>query len=126
MIARKRRGIIALGRAFRIYDKNKSMTLSMDEATQCMKHLRIDCLQTDEEIECCFKLFDRNGDGEICYDEFLRAVRGEMNDFRKKLCMSAFRILDTDQSGVIDLGEIKARYSAKKHPDVIAGKRTED
>lgn len=36
------------------------------------------------------------------------------------------KILDADKSGVVDIEDIRAKYNAKKHPDVIAGKRTED
>lgn len=102
------------------------MTLSLEEATNCVIHLRIDCIDTPEEYEAIFKLFDRDGSGQISYDEFLRAIRGEMNAFRKGLCMKAFRILDVDNSGTITMNEIKSKYSAKMHPDVKAGKKTED
>jgi Ca2+-binding EF-hand superfamily protein len=34
-----------------------------------------------------FDYFDVNGDGTINYDEFLRAVRGEMNSFRRGLAI---------------------------------------
>merc|ERR1712048_960846 len=40
--------------------------------------------------------------------------------------MKAFKILDKDNSGKIDMDDIKHTYNAKKHPDVIAGKKTED
>jgi len=29
-----------------------------------------------------FSTFDRDGSGSVSYDEFIRGVRGEMNDFR--------------------------------------------
>jgi hypothetical protein len=62
----------------------------------------------------------------MSYDEFLLGVRGEMNDFRKSLCAKAFKIMDVDGSGVIDINDIRHKYNAKKHPDVISGKKTED
>lgn len=40
--------------------------------------------------------------------------------------MQAFNILDKDKSGVLELSDIKGVYNAKFHPDVKAGKRTED
>lgn len=33
--------------------------------------------------------------------------------------------MDKDKSGVLDMDDIKEVYNAKKHPDVIAGKKTE-
>ena len=40
--------------------------------------------------------------------------------------MKAFNIMDKDGSGVIDIDDIRQRYNAKMHPDVKAGKKTED
>lgn len=34
--------------------------------------------------------------------------------------------MDADKSGVIELNDVKGRYDASKHPDVIANKRTAD
>ncbi len=36
------------------------------------------------------------------------------------------QILDADKSGVVEINDIKAKYDASKHPDVIAHKRTAD
>jgi calcyphosin len=33
--------------------------------------------------------------------------------------------MDKDKSGVLNLDDIKDVYNAKKHPDVIKGKKTE-
>jgi Ca2+-binding EF-hand superfamily protein len=79
----------------------------------------------EEMVRLC-NIFDQNGDGVIDYDEFLYGIRGEMNQFRKDICMKAFKVMDKDRSGVIDISDIKGVYNAKKHPDVIAGKKTED
>lgn len=73
-----------------------------------------------------FDIFDRDGSGEISYDEFLRMVRGEMNDMRKALAKKAYNIMDKDKSGTLDINDIRQTYNAKQHPDVKAGKKTED
>ena len=49
-----------------------------------------------------------------------------MNDFRKGLATKAFRIMDKDGSGILEIDDIRQRYNAKMHPDVKAGKKTED
>ena len=49
-----------------------------------------------------------------------------MNDFRMALAKRAFKLMDKDKSGVIDIADIKGVYNAKFHPDVKAGKKTED
>ena len=38
----------------------------------------------------------------------------------------AFRVLDKDNSGVIDMDDIVAVYDASRHPEVIAKKKTVD
>jgi Ca2+-binding EF-hand superfamily protein len=124
LAARGNRGIQGLGRQFKIADDNNSKSLDIEEFKKCVHDFRIGL--TPKDSERLFKIFDRSNDGSIDYEEFLRGVRGEMNEFRKGFCMKAFASMDTDKSGVLDIDDIRQRYNAKKHPDVIAGKKTED
>lgn len=39
------------------------------------------------EFERIFKFFDRNNDGKVNYDEFLRGIRGELSQRRKNLIL---------------------------------------
>jgi hypothetical protein len=34
--------------------------------------------------------------------------------------------MDVDGNGVLDISDIKFRYNARRHPDVMMGKRSED
>ena len=54
---------------------------------------------TDSEIVTLFNAFDRNRDGTIVYDEFVRVLRGPMSNFRKKLVQQAFSKIDRDGNG---------------------------
>jgi len=49
-----------------------------------------------------------------------------MNMARQKVTMQAFKKLDKDGNGWIDINDVRGVYNAKKHPDVVAGKKTED
>lgn len=73
----------------------------------------------DQEILALFNTFDRNRDGTIDYDEFIRILQGPMNNFRRKLILQAFNKLDKDKSGFIEYEDIKDVYNASRHPDVI-------
>jgi Ca2+-binding EF-hand superfamily protein len=76
---------------------------------------------SQEEARKLFDLFDEDDNGELSIDEFLHAVRGEMNEFRKSLVKKVFDKLDTDSSGFIDSVDIKKLYNARSHPDVKSG-----
>lgn len=105
-------------------DDDRSNDLDIYEFTKAIKDFRVNIVAKD--IERLFNIFDRDRSGKIDYDEFLRGVRGEMNQFRRNLAERAFKIMDKDKSGTLNIDDIKGVYNAKKHPDVIQGKKTED
>ena len=37
-----------------------------------------------------------------------------------------FKKLDKDGNNWVDINDVRGTYNAKKHPDVVAGKKTED
>ena len=77
-------------------------------------------------IQKLFAYFDVDRSGDIAFDEFIRAIRGPMSPQRKKIVAQVFKKLDRDNSGWIDISDIRGIYVANKHPDVISGKKTED
>jgi calcyphosin len=58
-------------------DDNNSGTIDMNEFKKAIRDFKIDLNET--EIRQVFQAFDRDGSGEIDYDEFVRGVRGPMN-----------------------------------------------
>lgn len=89
-----------------------------------MKDFKVDL--SDQETRAVFNYFDADGSGRVEIDEFIRPLRGEMNSFRVTLVKEAFRAIDKDNDGVLRVNDIKGVYSAKNHPDVKSGKKTED
>lgn len=69
-------------------------------------------------MERLFKYFDRNCDGVVDYNEFLRAIRGEMNDYRKSLVQMAFKKLDKTGDNRVTIADLKGAYNVQEHPDV--------
>lgn len=49
-----------------------------------------------------------------------------MNNFRKLLVQKAFKKLDIDNNGQIDIRDIKNIYDTSRHPSVVQGKKTPD
>ena len=122
--ARGARGILNLGKSFKIMDDDGSGYLDNAEFTKAMKSYRI--TSDPMELEAIFDAFDPDDNGEIVYDEFLQEIMGPMNARRVALAKKAFKVIDEDGSGVLDISDIRNRYNAKKHPDVMSGKQTED
>ena len=75
-------------------------------------------------MERLFKFFDRNCDGVVDYNEFLRGVRGEMNDYRKGLVALAFKKLDKTGDNRVTLADLRDAYNVQEHPDVSAASPT--
>lgn len=49
-----------------------------------------------------------------------------MNEIRLNVVRAAFNKIDKDQSGCLDLVDIRDLYKTDRHPDVISGKKTTD
>jgi Ca2+-binding EF-hand superfamily protein len=105
-------------------DDNNSRSLDKYEFTKAMTDYMLGF--TEGEIQKLFVYFDFDKSGAIEFDEFVRAIRGPMSPQRQQIVMLCFKKLDRDNSGWIDISDIRGIYVANKHPDVLSGKKTED
>jgi Ca2+-binding EF-hand superfamily protein len=105
-------------------DDDGSKSISLPEFAKACKEFRVGI--SEENVPLVFESFDTNRDGTLNIDEFLMAIRGELNDYRRGLVEKAFRKIDKDGSGLIEIDDIKDLYNASKHPDVVQGRKTED
>ena len=115
--ARGARGIIGLQKLFKIMDDDGSKTISLPEFNKACRDFRVGI--SEDNVPVLFDVFDVNHDGTLNIDEFLMAIRGELNDSRRDLVIKAFRKIDKDGSGYLDINDIRDTYNASKHPDVI-------
>ena len=53
---------------------------------------------------------DKDGNGVIDYQEFITAAIDKVNLLNKKNLISAFQLLDLDNSGMITIDELKAAF----------------
>jgi len=109
--ARGVRGMLSLGKLFRIIDDDNSHSISYPEFLKCCKDLRLGFEEAD--VKALFNSFDTNRNGEIDYDEFLRTIRGPLNPSRQKLVKLAFNKLDLDGNGYITLDEVRGKSREK-------------
>ena len=124
LATRGARGIIGLQRQFKIMDDDNSKSLNKYEFSKAMNDFMLGFNQA--QISTLFDYFDIDSNGTVSYDEFLRSIRGPMNIARKKIVSQAFKKLDKDGNGWIDINDVRGVYKADKHPDVKSGKKTED
>ena len=117
-------GICSIARNFRIIDENNSQTIDFYEFKQVcnMYNFGLD----DNQLKIIFTNFDIENTGEIDYDEFIRTIRGEMNEFRQSLVQKVFDKLDTKKTGEISFKELNNNYNVRNHPDVLSGKINEE
>jgi Ca2+-binding EF-hand superfamily protein/6,7-dimethyl-8-ribityllumazine synthase len=115
------RGIVGLGRKFKIADDDGSGSLNLSEFSKVISEHRLGWEAAT--TKAVFDFFDDDHSGTISYDEFLLGIRGELNDRRRDMVMQAYQVLDKDKNGSVDLNDIMGVYDASKHPDVIAGKK---
>jgi Ca2+-binding EF-hand superfamily protein len=104
-------------------DDDGSKSLSIAEFEKACRDFKLEI--TSEDIGLLFSAFDINRDGTIQYDEFLRIIRGNLNEARRAIVERAFKKLDRDNSGVIEVSDLVGIYNASKHPAVIEGRKTE-
>ena len=116
-----------IGKQFHFIDKDRNGYLDRIEMQRGLEtFLRAYKLNlTPDEIRQLFNTFDINRDGKVDYNEFLRTLRGDMNDFRKDFVRTAYKLLDKDGSGIVTLDEVSSLYDVSKHPKVLDGSWTE-
>jgi Ca2+-binding EF-hand superfamily protein len=114
--ARSANGIRGLRLMFKAMDRNGNGSLDPTEFKYAMRDYGVQI--TEEETSAIVKYFDTNKDGKISFDEFLRAIRGDLNPSRLKMVHLAYNVLDKDGSGQVTLDDIRIAYDVSCHPDV--------
>ena len=78
--ARGARGIVGLQRIFKIMDDDGSKTLCEQEFAKACRDFKTGI--SEENVPILFNMFDTNRDGTLSIDEFIMAIRGELNQRR--------------------------------------------
>lgn len=77
-------------------------------------------------MQLLFDAFDRNKDAVINFEEFIHALLGPINEFRVNLVKQAFKKLDDNGNGVLEIDEIKHKFEPSRHPDVKNGSKSSE
>jgi len=81
---------------------------------------------SDGEVQQVMRNFDRDGNGQIDFDEFIYALRGDLNERRTRLVDMAFQVVDVNGDGVLTVDDLKDSYDLSWHPGVKDGRMTKD
>jgi Ca2+-binding EF-hand superfamily protein len=81
---------------------------------------------SSSELSALFDYFDKDKDGNVCFDEFLVGVRGSPNSRRQAMIDKAFLKFDRDGNGYVDANDLRGVYNCSHHPKVQRGEMTED
>lgn len=68
---------------------------------------------------------DSNHDGSVDFQEFLRALKGDLNEARLDVVRRAYAKLDANGDGTVKLDDIAQVYDASKHPEVHGNRKSE-
>jgi Ca2+-binding EF-hand superfamily protein len=117
-------GIRGVARVFKILDDGRDRQIDAKDFQWGLVDYGISI--TEQEAKMLIKKFDRDNNGTLNFDEFLVALRGDINKFREGLIRLAYGKLDINGDGQVTLDDIAKIYNASHHPDVIARKKTED
>lgn len=117
-------GLRGLQLMFKAIDRDRNKSVDPTEFKYAMRDYGIPI--TDEEVSAVVKYFDTNKDGKISFDEFLRAVRGDLNERRLEMVHMAYNVLDKSGDGLVTIDDIMDIYDASYHPDFISGRKTKE
>ena len=121
----KRKGIrslILLETIFRNMDDDNSQLIDIVAFSQALHNFDLN----NTQIKILFEFLDKEKVGKLDYDEFLREIRGVMNDKRRAVVEQIFESLNPNQNGIVSINTIFNKFNAGNHPDAISNKRSEN
>lgn len=117
-------GLRGLKIMFRAIDRDRNNSIDPTEFKYAMRDYGIPI--SDDEVSAVVKYFDTNKDGKISFDEFLRAVRGDLNKRRRDMVHMAYNVLDKTGDGLVTIADIMEAYDPTYHPDFQSGRKTKE
>jgi Ca2+-binding EF-hand superfamily protein len=114
-------GIRGVSHLFKSMDKNGNRQIDINEFYWGLKEFGVNL--TEEEAMGVLRIFDKDRNGTISVEEFLRALKGDLNNFRVGIIRKAYEKLDVNRDGSVRLDDIARLYDVSRHPDVVQGRK---
>ena len=121
-------GFKAVGRAFRLSSATASASgepparLTPEDVRSGFQDCGIDMSTSD--LRRLFSLADKQNEGSVAVDAFMRVLRGPLPRARAKIVEDAWAKVDPSGSGAAPIDALLAAYCAKLHPIVTKGEAT--
>ena len=116
--------LIKMEGRFRELDENNEQELDIKMFKQICEEFEFGL--SPEEIEELFISFDKEERGMVNYDDFIRILRGELNEKRKELVQNVFKHLDIDNKGELTIDELLSLYNPKQSLEYVEEKKSEE
>ena len=116
--------LIKIEARFRELDENNLQELDLEQFSQICQEF--DFGLSEQEMGDLFASFDREEKGMINYDDFIRILRGELNEKRKQLIQNVFKHLDVDNKGELSIDELLNLYIPQQSLEFIKEGKTEE
>jgi Ca2+-binding EF-hand superfamily protein len=110
-------GIRGVAHLFKSMDKNGNKQIDINEFYWGLKEFGVNL--TEEEAMSVLRVFDKDRNGTISFEEFLRALKGDLNNFRVNIIRKAYDKLDVNKDETVKLDDIARLYDVSRHPDVV-------
>jgi Ca2+-binding EF-hand superfamily protein len=107
-------------------DDDHSHTLDFQEFKNGCNDYGLTLDDSKGEYRQAFDQVDLDKSGTVDFNEFLRALRPPMNQFRTALIRKAFQKLDKDKSGELTWEDLDGVYRVDCHPKFRSGEMTKE
>ena len=115
-------GLRGLSKIFKAMDNNNNGKLDLDDFRWGLMDFGLQL--TKEEAQQVLDHFDRDGNGQVDFKEFLGTLRGPLPECRKKIVRAAYDKLDVNKDGKVKLDDIAKLYDVSSHPDIVGGRKS--
>ena len=105
------------------YDRKGDKEISFPDLFEIFNNLNLHISEKDAKI--LFSDYSQNS--KMDYSKFLSSlVENSLNERRENIVKEAFKRLDTEKCGIVNLSDIKALFNSKNSPLVKEGDVTEE
>jgi len=122
LFVRGPRGMVGLKKNFKMMDRDNSNCLNFQEFYQGLLNMKLDLKEL--RAKNLFDLADADKSGAVNIDEFIDLLVGPLNSFRQRLIDLAFKTLDRNGNGFLEIVELESSFNGRRHPECISGEKT--